>query len=621
MQPAPGTLINPRVKLLRPLDEGAMGTVWVAEHLTLATEVAVKFVSNELADDDDILERFNREARAAAQIKSSNVVQMLDHGVTDDGVPYIVMELLEGQTLAEQLVQDNTLGTYETVIVVSQVSRALAKAHALGIIHRDIKPENIFLLEEDEETSGMDDQQVKVLDFGIAKHVEIPEALTIPGMVIGTPGYMCPDQILDSREVDHAADIWSLAVVAYVCLTGELPFYAETMAKLVGKHIKGEFIPATEHRPELPSTVDPFFIKAFAREGRFETAIEMATAFREAVGIASGRGATQPPDDAMRAKMVSSEEMRLSRPSLGNIRVEQGVVARASVNSSARKTGMMVAIGGLVVGIAVVLGIKAFSSDETSPEPAPSAAPTASAPLISATGPWASIAGATFAFGCDPTSRSDCDAETLAPRQLTLDAYRIGRREVTVAEYRRCVEEEGCTVDGLTTDPVHCTWGDDAAAQMPLNCVSWGQASAYCKWAGGALPSEAQWEHAARGEDGRRYPWGDDEPSCSHAVIADVQGPGCGRSNAWQVSSRPQGNSPRGTFDMAGNLREWVADWHAPKLLTDAPATGPASGSERVIRGGGWKSEIRALRSYHREHEAPEQRAADLGFRCMRRRK
>lgn len=632
MQPAPGILINPRVRLLRALDEGAMGTVWVAEHLTLHTEVAVKFVSTELLEQDDILERFQREARAAAQIKSPNVVQMLDHGVTDEGVPYIVMELLDGQTLADLLDQQEELGLYETALIVTQVARALAKAHVLGIIHRDIKPENIFLLEENEETSGMEEQQVKVLDFGIAKHVEVPESLTVPGMVIGTPGYMCPDQILDSKEVDQAADLWSLAVVAYVCLTGELPFYGETMAKLVGAHVKGEFTPVSAVRTDVPETVDDFFCRAFDknRDERFNTAVELATAFRDVCGLPSGRG-TQPDDlsiGAPRKRAMSKEDIRVSRPSLGDIRSpfsSDGDDVTASpvltVPKRSRKlTGLAVAGIGLAAGIAIVLTVDTMSSSEGTPA-SPSATVTApeSDVRLPATGPWATIPAGKVVIGCDTAGRTDCDEHTTPAREVTLDSFRVGRREVTVAEYRRCVEEEACTAAGLTDDAVACSWGAASADNNPLNCVSWEQADAYCRWAGGALPTEAQWEAAARGDDDRRYPWGDDDPICSHAVMKDDQGAGCGRNNPWQVGSRPQGNGPHGTVDMAGNLREWTADWYAARLGPATPATGPSTGTERVIRGGGYQSDGLALRTYHREHLPPEARAADLGFRCARR--
>lgn len=608
-----------------------MGTVWVAEHLTLHTEVAVKFVSTELLEKDDILERFQREARAAAQIKSPNVVQMLDHGVTDEGVPYIVMELLDGQTLADLLDQQGELGLYETGLVVTQVARALAKAHMLGIIHRDIKPENIFLLEENEETSGMEEQQVKVLDFGIAKHVEVPESLTVPGMVIGTPGYMCPDQILDSREVDQAADLWSLAVVAYVCLTGDLPFYGETLAKLVGAHVKGEFTPVSSIRNDVPETVDDFFAKAFHknRDERFHTAVELATAFREVCGLPSGRG-THPPDDqtvgAPRKRMMSREEIRASRPSLGDIRSpfsSEGEDVTASpvltVPKRSRKlTGLAVAGIGLAAGIAIVLTVDTMSSEGTAASPSATSAPSDPEPRVSATGPWVTFPGGTITIGCDSASRTDCDEHTTPPREVTLESFRLGRREVTVAEFRRCVEEEACTAAGLTDDAIACSWSA-ASDDNPLNCVSWEQADAYCRWAGGALPTEAQWEAAARGGDGRRYPWGDEDPLCSHAVMKDDQGAGCGRNNPWQVGSRPQGNGPHGTVDMAGNLREWTADWYAAKVPPDAPTTGPASGTERVVRGGGFRSEALALRTYHREHLPPDARSADLGFRCARR--
>ena len=241
-------------------------------------------------------------------------------------------------------------------------------------------------------------------------------------------------------------------------------------------------------------------------------------------------------------------------------------------------------------------------------------------PVSSSPRGWYEIAKGEFEMGCNPTSRSDCDASALTPRKVTLDAYRIDSTEVTVAQYKECVQEEGCTVDGLDSDPVNCNWTQPGRDQHPVNCVSWAQASAYCTWLGGALPTEAQWERAARGTDGRRYPWGDDEASCSHAVMSDDQGQGCGRNQTWHVGSKPQGASPIGALDMAGNVREWVADWWSPRVAAASHnPTGPRYGTLRVVRGGGWQGEVAPLRAYHRHRQDPDKGAVDIGFRCTRR--
>ncbi|MBM4373866.1 MAG: protein kinase [Deltaproteobacteria bacterium] len=265
------------MKLSRPLGEGAMGKVWVADHLTLGTEVAVKFISAELAaQHPDIVKRFEREASVAARIKSPHVVQTFDRGVTDDGTPFIVMELLEGQSLWDML-EAGPLALRDTADIVLQVARALRRAHELGIVHRDIKPENVFVSKSD------DGVFCKVLDFGIAKQASLPvlEGLTSPGTLIGTPEFMSPELFTSAAEADERADLWALAVTAYQCLTGEYPFPGKTLGVLCAQLLRGEFEPPSRHRAELGAAVDAWFARAFARDpaDRFASARELAHTF------------------------------------------------------------------------------------------------------------------------------------------------------------------------------------------------------------------------------------------------------------------------------------------------------------------------------------------------------
>src|SRR5262245_31536554 len=187
---AAGAMVSPSVRLVRLLGKGGMGSVWVAEHLTLKTLVAVKFMAENFAQSPGAVARFEREAVAAAQIKSPHVVQVFDHGVDESGVPYIVMELMEGEDLAHRLAAVGHLSPMQTAQIVGQVCKALSKAHAAQIVHRDIKADNIFLVQSD------DDVFVKVLDFGIAKrHDDAPSShLTSTGAVVGTPHTMSPEQ-------------------------------------------------------------------------------------------------------------------------------------------------------------------------------------------------------------------------------------------------------------------------------------------------------------------------------------------------------------------------------------------------------------------------------------------
>jgi serine/threonine-protein kinase len=254
--------IAPNIRLVGLLGEGGMGSVWIADHLGLATQVAVKFIAPHLARRHPaIRERFAREARAAARIRDPHVVQIFDYGVMGTGTPYIVMELLQGETLAEHLHRSGPLPLADVCTMVMQTSGALAKAHALGIVHRDLKPDNLFL------TDAAGGLFVKILDFGVAKLAdEAALALTGTHAVFGTPQYMSPEQLGSARDVDGRADVWALAVSAYQMLTGRLPFDGPTPVSVARAVCSGKFAPPSTHRPSLPRTVDAFFRRAFALE-------------------------------------------------------------------------------------------------------------------------------------------------------------------------------------------------------------------------------------------------------------------------------------------------------------------------------------------------------------------
>src|SRR3954466_937831 len=192
----PGLELAGSIRLETKLGEGGMGSVWTAQHLALKTQVAVKFLAAHMAQDAAAATRFQREAMAAARIKSPHVVQIFDHGMSQDFGPYIVMELLEGETLSAFVQRNGRLTPPVTARIVAQLCRALGKAHSHGIVHRDIKPDNVFLIDAER------DAFVKVLDFGIAKNLRDEMSVTSTGSMMGTPHYMSPEQMLSSKHVD-----------------------------------------------------------------------------------------------------------------------------------------------------------------------------------------------------------------------------------------------------------------------------------------------------------------------------------------------------------------------------------------------------------------------------------
>lgn len=262
-----------------------MGSVWSAYDLNLGSEVAVKTINPAFANSSEALGRFKREARAAAAIRSTYVVQILDYGV-DGETPYIAMELLKGESLADRLKRVKRLSAESTAVMLGQVGRALALAHAHGIVHRDMKPENVFLVSEGTEDIA------KVLDFGIARleTASCDENLvrTSTGTILGTPYYMSPEQAA-GQPVDHRSDIWSFGAIAFQCLVGSRPFGGKSLGELFHAICMAP-LPTPSAQGSVPDGFDAWFARAVERNRseRFQTIEEASDALRALCGRNAG---------------------------------------------------------------------------------------------------------------------------------------------------------------------------------------------------------------------------------------------------------------------------------------------------------------------------------------------
>ncbi|HKO92514.1 MAG TPA: serine/threonine-protein kinase, partial [Polyangiaceae bacterium] len=268
-------VLGGRYRLIRQLVEGGMGSVWYAEHLTLRSPVAVKLIKLDGHCCEESAQRFLLEARAGAALRSPHVVQILDYGL-HEGRPFLVMELLVGESLAAYLKRAGPLPAPVTARVISQVARALTRAHDAGVIHRDLKPANIFLVADD------DDLLVKLLDFGIAKSFKDSLApssapLSRTGTFIGTPQYASPEQIECVSTLDHRTDIWSMGIVAFECLLNCSPFDGNAVGKIM-VDICSQPLPVPSERGNVPAGFDAWFARACMRDPqqRFQSAAEAA---------------------------------------------------------------------------------------------------------------------------------------------------------------------------------------------------------------------------------------------------------------------------------------------------------------------------------------------------------
>src|SRR5580700_4092549 len=284
-----GRIIEDKYRVQRLIGSGGMGTVWEGVHTTLGTRVAIKFIRPQFASQAEARARFEIEARAAARLKTKHACLVYDYGVSPDGLPYIVMEFLEGESLSDAIIDRGTLPPRDVAQIIGQAARALSKAHAAGIVHRDLKPDNIYLARTDEPVEGLP-FVVKLVDFGIAKMFEEPvkpgergRAMGGPtreGTVIGTPNFMAPEQLAVGGAPGPLTDLWSLGACTFAAMTGRLPFEGDVLGDIVLKVCAAAIPAPSQVNPDVPMGFDAWFARACSRDPtkRFQTAEELAVA-------------------------------------------------------------------------------------------------------------------------------------------------------------------------------------------------------------------------------------------------------------------------------------------------------------------------------------------------------
>lgn len=299
-----GRVIGDRYGVTALIGEGGMGEVYEAEHLAIGRLVAVKVLNPKRAQDRDAISRLRHEARVAGTLGHPNICAIYDMGRLDDGSPYLVMERLHGETLAQRVARETRLPMDELIDVMLQVLSALTAAHQRGIIHRDLKPDNIFLSRRE----GMR-AIPKLLDFGISKSEDIEETMAdLSGQTVaaGTPFYMAPEQARGERGLDHRIDLWATGIILYECLSGQRPFDARNYNALLVQILSATPRPLREILPEVPATMEQIVERALRKspDDRFQTALEVQTALRT-VNLA----------DATTSKMVKKRRPLASEPS------------------------------------------------------------------------------------------------------------------------------------------------------------------------------------------------------------------------------------------------------------------------------------------------------------------
>lgn len=347
-----GQTVGGKYRVGKLVGSGGMGTVWVGHHVQLGIRVAIKFIRPQFAERADARRRFEIEARAAASVDSKHAVKVYDYGVNDQGLPYIVMEYLEGESLSEALIRRGPFPAHEAAKVIGQAAKALAKAHAVNIVHRDLKPDNIFLATnvEADDKDGLP-YLVKLVDFGIAKMLDADreggtglKGPTQDGSVIGTPNFMSPEQLTVGGPPGPLTDVWSLGACTFAAFTARIPFEGEVLGDIVLKVCVEPLPLASSFNPGVPEGLDAWFLRACHREPakRFQTVEEMAEQLCRVCGLGPVTVATHAEDRVQyalkKANPVDLEQLAREAP-------REGMNAKTAL------------LAGVVVGVTVMVGV------------------------------------------------------------------------------------------------------------------------------------------------------------------------------------------------------------------------------------------------------------------------
>jgi formylglycine-generating enzyme required for sulfatase activity/tRNA A-37 threonylcarbamoyl transferase component Bud32 len=611
-----------RYRILGELGSGGMGVVFRAYDPVLGREVAIKTLKlsnfSDPSERDALRDRLGREARAAAALSHSGIVAI--HDVVQQGdLISLVMERIEGQTVAH-LLSAGPPDIPTALRIVRETAAALDYAHRKGIVHRDIKPANLML---DEAST------VKVADFGIAKITSSQTRTeSNAGFIVGTAGYMAPEQLRGASVVGQT-DQFSLAVVAYEMLARRRPFVADSMIALTHQVVFEEAPTLSAIRPGFGPAVDAVFQKALSKSpsSRYPTCSEFAAELDSKVNAAVNQATLAYPTKSHK----SSSRFWWA----ATLVVILAVAGTAGIFALRRKPeAPPVAIKPVPVEKPVTVA-KAPPVDPPrapAPTPLPAKAPAAALPAVVKAGTvrinkkdgqkYVWIPPGSFTMGCVPND-AECGAFAKPPHRVTItQGFWMAQTATTVAAYKAFAEATHRDMPKAPKFNPNWTLNDH-----PIVEVSWDDAVAYSTWAGGRLPTEAEWEYAARGGASETiFPWGND---ASHDLAnfgqgtsgTDEQGAIEGKDQ-WMNTSPVASFPPNGfnLYDMAGNASQWCADWYSQSYYKKSPEKdpqGPDSSTLRVVRGGSWKSPARFMRTSFRGARAPAERGLTSGFRCV----
>ncbi len=592
----PGQLLNNRYQIISLLGQGGMGSVYRAVDSAINNTVAIKEQRPDANATPATLAQarlqFQREAQALARMNHPNLPRVTDY-FSLGGNEYLVMDFVDGQDLETIAQQNGTLPEATVLSWAFQLLDALTYIHGLGVIHRDIKPHNVIL---------KPDGRITLVDFGLVKLLDPNNPNTATAMRgLGTPEYAPFEQYASGAgHTDARSDIYSLGAMLYRLLTGRAPIEVHQRV------LNPAALPALRLlNPNISTRTEAAILKAMEihPQDRFASPAEMKQALSAQLAVSKTTqqaGGVQSQQTAKRNFAVL-----VGTALLAAVCIAAGlpfIIPFASVPAATTPTTSVVS-----VAITVIVTPTRNSAPLVLGAPPSAASPQRrgndNAEMVF-------VPAGEFVMGSNDGASDEKPLHT-----VTLDAFWIDKYEITNALYKKCVDAKKCLQAPLNSSNTRSSYYNSTSFEKyPKIYVTWNDANAYCSWAGKRLPTEAEWEKAARGTDGRSYPWGN---------IWDGM-----KLNSWEadprpndttaVGSYPSGASPFGVLDMAGNVKEWLADWYDPNYYTNAPRSnpkGPPSGTFRVIRGGSWLRYQLDARSARRIGNT-NVGSSDVGFRC-----
>jgi formylglycine-generating enzyme required for sulfatase activity len=665
-----GSTLGGKYRVESVVGEGGFGVVYRAQHLGLGEPVAVKCLKIPPALPPEERERFHQsfldEGRLLRKLSraTASVVQALDVGAetapSGAWTPYLVLEWLRGETLEEYMKRHAREGKAgmplaEAARIMEPAALAMATAHGMGVVHRDLKPANLFLAE----VGGA--STLKVLDFGIAKviadNATITRALESTGAIpsMFTPHYGAPEQF--NRRFGATGpwtDVYALALLLVELASGKQALEGDDVTQLYIATTDLAVRPTPRARGVHTSdAVERVFQKALAIEprGRFTSARGFWDALTEAIAApienaaadlpptiptsAGGPRTTSPQNSSPQNSSPQNSSPQNSSPQYSSPQSssQQSSSPQIATSSSAPRTRkpLLAGAAALAVGALLAAGIVA-AQRYRAPQKAPAVMRFApemgdvERPVVPED--MVLVPAGRFVMGHAKEGKTE-----RPPHTVTISKpFFMDRVEVTAGDYARCVAAGKCTPTSVHGRKVnnsevaklgaHCTAADPGHTRHPINCVDQGQAAAHCAFVGKRLPTEAEWEYAARGTDERLYPWGNEAPTCEVGNFARAAREGCvGRPKGTiEVGSFPGAKSAFGALDMAGNVWEWVADGWDPSAYARGDRKDPLApqAENGVLRGGSWDFSPSVAKTTFRLAYERTSGHVSTGFRCAK---